>query len=51
MNSRVQALKALDMKVVTQLPLYKTDVVIKEDHIHIPDDIKNIFQEALNLLK
>lgn len=51
MTSLIQSLKALDMKIVTQLPLYKTDIVIKDNYIEIPNGIRNILKEALNLLK
>jgi len=39
----------MDAKVVSQLPLYKTDVDIEHEQIILPEDIRDIIGAALEL--
>jgi NAD(P)H-dependent FMN reductase len=50
MQSLLESLKTLDAKVVTQLSLYKTDVEFDEYKINLPEEVKLMLTEALNLL-
>lgn len=49
MQSLLFSLQALHARVIASLPLYKTDVLIKDRKIELPDDIQSVIQEALLL--
>jgi NAD(P)H-dependent FMN reductase len=49
MSSLLMSLQTMDAKVVSQLPLYKTDVIIEDEQIRLPKDIQDIIGAALEL--
>ena len=50
MKSLLQSLKALDMNIVSQLPLYKSDVEFQNNEVIMNDELKSILEEAFQLL-
>lgn len=50
MRSLLMTLQTLQAKVVSQFPLYKTDVDVLEQKIEFPDDTKMMIEESLKLL-
>ena len=50
MESLLFTLKALNAQIVTQLPLYKTDVDIKNNTLTLNPTVKTLVKEALSLL-
>ncbi|RFC55024.1 NADPH-dependent FMN reductase [Brumimicrobium aurantiacum] len=50
MQSLLFSLKALDAKVLTQFPIYKTDVEVKNQAIELSADVKEMLKTALELL-
>ena len=50
MKSLLMTLQTLQAKVVSQLPLYKTDVEVGDKYIELPDETREIFEESLNML-
>lgn len=51
MKSLLFTLKTLDAKIVTQLPLYKTDVEISNEKINLKGEVEAVISEALKLLE
>src|SRR5690554_3386551 len=50
MQSLLFSLKALDAKVLTQFPIYKTEVEIKNQAIELSADVKEMLKTALESL-
>ena len=50
MQSLIESLKTLDSKVVTQLSLYKTDVIFDGYKICLNKEVKQLLNEAIKLL-
>lgn len=49
MQSLLFSLQAMNARIIASLPLYKTDVLIKDEKIELPEDIQSVIQEALLL--
>lgn len=47
MQSLLWSLQALDAKVVGQLPLYQTEIKIKEGKVEIEEEIREMIKEAV----
>ncbi|MGM0635774.1 MAG: NADPH-dependent FMN reductase [Bacteroidota bacterium] len=47
MQSLIQSLQAMESKVIGQLDLYKTDVIIQDRKIKLPPEIASIFKASL----
>lgn len=50
MHSLLNSLKAMKAKVIMEFPLYKTDVIIKDQEIKFLDDTQVMISEALSVL-
>lgn len=51
MESMLYSLKTMKATIVTQLPLYKNEVEIKENQLILSQEYKWIIKEAIDLLK
>ncbi|WP_313114311.1 NADPH-dependent FMN reductase [Aequorivita sediminis] len=51
MTSLLQSLQTMKAKIETQLPLYKTDVEIKENQIVLPAEIIELLNAAIDLYR
>ena len=49
MSSLLMSLQTMDAKVVSQLPLYKTDVNIEHQQIKLSEDVRDLIGAALEL--
>lgn len=49
MQSLLMSLKSMKAQLLTQIPLYKTDVEIQHQKIILPEEIQIILDEALHL--
>lgn len=51
MTSLLQSLQTMKAKIETQLPLYKTDVEIKENQIELPAEVVELLNAAIDLYR
>lgn len=51
MQSLLMSLQALNARVLVQMTLYKTEVEIESHKIYLPEEIKALFLEALQMSK
>lgn len=51
MKSLLFSLKTMNVKVVTQLPLYKSDVTIEDGEMRLNEEMTFMLEEALKLLE
>lgn len=51
MESLLFSLKTMNAQIVSQLPLYKNEVEVKENHIHLNKEYEWLIKEAINLMK
>ena len=49
MQSLIFSLLALEANVITQLPLYKKDLDLKDQHIELKEEVKELLEEAIEM--